>query len=373
MSADTSFTAAAAGARRVSGVPFPLSRRTDPVSLRPGSRVIVRYRVDAPTPAATDGHEAHISSHPTVTDVIGTLISVDPLVVRPSTTARESTIPHDRVVVAKVLSAQPVRNSDIRAVEQATAEAFPGLEHRMIGGWLARAGDGITERSNSATPIGPSAATTPVPLAELREFYDFHGLPTQLLVPDRIGRTARAVPGTRGPEIIVMTRDLHDLSDLPDLSEPGGASGLKGHGIRVDITAQPTEEWLNMYHFRGKPLPEHALRMLMTQIDGTLGFAHLYHDGDLAAITRATITTGGSRRWLGFSAVEVASDHRRQGLGTLMCHVILAWGADHGADAAYLQVVEQNTAGRALYHGLGFSEHHRHRSLTVALPPAATL
>ncbi|KAB1503079.1 GNAT family N-acetyltransferase [Corynebacterium sp. 320] len=338
---------AASGARRVDGIPFPLSRRTDPVSVHPGTRAIVRYLL-------TDGEHAGKA-----TDVIGVIRSVDPLVID-SAQRTQLTLDASSVVVLKTLSAAPVRNSDIRAVEAATAAAFPGIQNTMIGHWLARAGDGITERSNSAVPIGPNAGVQPVPLEEITAFYQEHNLPTMLLLPDRIGRTAESLPGERGPEIIVMTRELDDLDDVAPELELFARSTLD---LRLDD--HPTPEWLSMYHFRGKPLPEKALRLLTEKIDGQMCFASLYVDGHLAAITRGTITEGGSRNWLGFSAVEVAEGFRRRGLASAMGAAMLTWGAKHGAHAAYLDVIASNIAGRALYHRLGFSEHHRHRSLTV--------
>ena len=335
--------AASAGARRVSGIPFPLSRRTDAVSVRPGTRVIVRYLVDG-------GAQA--------TDIIGELRSISPLVVAGSEQDPVS-IPAEHVVVLKTLSAAPVRNSDIRAVESAQAAAFPGLDNRMIGGWLARAGDGITERSNSAVPVGPTAGLQPVPMEEIREFYAAHELPPLLLVPDRIGRTAEHIAGQRGPEIVVMTRELSDITDvaaeLSTLAPTGNAELI--------IADHPSTEWLSMYHFRGQTLPERALRLLTERIDGRMCFASLRVDGQLAAITRGTITTGGTRQWLGFSAVEVAPEFRRRGLASALGAGMLQWGAEHGAHAAYLDVIASNIAGRALYHRLGFSEHHRHRSV----------
>lgn len=354
---DTSWSGAHAGARppEQTGLPFPVSRHTDPVSVRVGARATVRRLAGGLNPA---------SGRPLVTDVIGVLESLDPLVVRDRDGVVHE-IPADTVVVLKTLHSRPVRTSDIRAVEQATAEAFPGLAHEEIGGWLARAGDGITERSNSAVPLGSSAGTTPVPLEQIRAFYRAHDLPTRLLLPDRISRPAEpllALPGAvRGPEIIVMTRDLDgDLPALPD--NPLHAE------IRVDD--QPDDDWLALYHFRGRALPEHALRLLCRRLDGHLGFARLSIDGELVAVTRGTVTTGGGRRFLGYSAVEVSPDWRRRGLGTLLGTAMLHWGADRGADESYLQVIATNTAGRALYHGLGFAEHHRHRCLTLpATPP----
>ncbi|RAV34184.1 N-acetylglutamate synthase, CG3035 family [Corynebacterium heidelbergense] len=379
---DTDISASRAGAREV-GLGFPVSRRTDPVSIVPGARVIVRRLLPA--------EEREGSSGPTVTDVIGELLSIDPLRVRPQARAKAVgntgvitpahpstyngeddagiTIPHEDVVVLKTLSARPVRNRDIRAVEEATAAAFPGLHNQWFGGWLARAGDGITERSNSAVPLAPEASTQPVPLAAIQRFYAEHHLPTRLLIPDRIGRPAQGVASADvGPEIVVMTRDLTDLPPLPEGMDarlgPGGTPS--SHGLQVQIDPAPEEQWLSMYHFRGQPLPRHALRLLSQRIEGHLGFGRVLLDGQLAAITRGTVTHGGGRQWLGYSAVEVAPSYRRQGLGTLLGIAMLHWGRREGASGAYLQVVQSNTPGRALYQRLGFSEHHRHRCITVA-------
>lgn len=362
MNKDTTFSAAHAGARRVEGFGFPISRRTDPVSIRPGARVVVRYRVQGD---AISGHGAgNASSDGTgaVTDAIGVLRSISPLQVDHLVIADED------VVVLKTLSAKPVRNSDIRALEAAKAAAFPGIENQMIGGWLARAGDGITERSNSAVPIGPSAGLQEVPLTQLEEFYRSHNLPCQLMIPDRIGRPAEHLPGERGPEILVMSKELggsaHTSADgspqVADLSMANALDpSLADTQIELVVDKTPDADWFSMYKFRGQPLPRKALDLLCHRIDGELGFARLTVDGQLAAITRATITDG----WLGYSAVAVAPEFRRRGLGTLLCQHLLSWGADNGAERAYLDVIDSNTAGKALYHKLGFSEHHHSRCL----------
>ncbi|MFD5869432.1 GNAT family N-acetyltransferase [Corynebacterium sp. NPDC060344] len=323
-----------------------------------GRRVIVRREL-TPEEAAASGKK--------VTDVIGHVESLDPLVVRPSSKSHADEAPIDftpyNVLVVKALPDQVVRNSDIRAVETATAKAFPGIEKTWAGQWLLRAGDGITERSNSALPIGPGAGTSPVPLDEIRSFYARHDLPVRIAVPDRICRPAEQLVAGKGwevgPEIVVMTRSA---ADLPAATAPESLPGL-----RAEVLDQPDEEWLALYHFRGKALPRRALQLLRDDIDGRMSFGRLVLDGDdgeprTVAITRGTLTeSGDGRRWLGFSAVEVDPDLRRRGLGTLMGLHMMHWGAANGADECYLQVVSGNEAGVALYRGLGFSEHHRHR------------
>ncbi|RNE49910.1 N-acetylglutamate synthase, CG3035 family [Corynebacterium alimapuense] len=319
-------------------------------AVEPGDRIVVRRLLPE-----TPGH---------LSDVIGHVLSTDPLVVRPQqvgglpSTADSVEIPAEQVKITKKLSPRRIRNSDIRAVETSTAKAFPGIEHTWTtdGQWLMRAGDGITERSNSAAPLGASAGFNPVPLAEISAFYARHNLPVRILIPERIGAPAEKLATsnnwTLGPEITVMTRELTDLPAI-DL----------GTALRFEINQQPDAEWLELYHFRGHQLPVQALELLRSQIDGEMGFGRLLTEkGATVAITRGTLTTSGDDILrLGYSAVEVSPEWRRQGLGTRLGAEMLHWGASQGAQSAYLQVISSNAAGRALYSKLGFFEHHRHR------------
>lgn len=296
-------------------------------------------------------------------DVIGHVLSVDPLVIRPQEVGGYPSsldaveIPPEQLKIIKRLSPRTVRNSDIRAVEVATAAAFPGKEHTWTsdGQWLMRAGDGVTGRSNSAVPLGPSAGFLPVPFDEIEAFYARHDLPVCLAIPERIGKPAEKLVAAQPeawelePEILVMVRDLDELPALSD--------------VHFAIDEQPDSEWLNLYHFRGKALPPLALEYLRSHIEGTMGFGRLLSPaGETIAITRGTLTESGDGTvWLGYSAVEVAEGWRRKGLGTALGAHMLAWGKAHGAEKAYLQVVAHNTAGIRLYEKLGFLEQHRHR------------
>jgi len=359
---------------------LPISRWSDPASLVVGARVVIRRRLTDARP-----HGDHF------TDVIGTLVSLDPLVVHrhnTGTPGEEVTIDPQLIDVIKPLPAKPVRNSDIRAVEHAYALAFPGvIHHEWVRGWLVRVGDGMTERSNSAVPLEPHTAFDDVPVDAIRNIYKKYGLPTLIAAPDRIARPAFRMPGawTRGPEIITMTKNLETApasegastegtfakedsakedSEIRSIAARTVSDALLSRDITWEVAQQPNDDWLSLYHFRGQPLPEAALRQLSHEIDGVLGFGRIVIDGETVAITRGTIThSPDGRAWLGYSAVEVAERYRRHGLGTLMGAIMMDWGRRHGADTAYLHVIESNTPGRNLYHKLGFGEHHRHRYL----------
>ncbi|MDO5097427.1 MAG: GNAT family N-acetyltransferase [Corynebacterium sp.] len=303
-------------------------------AIAPGDRVVLRRVID--------GNHSDIIGH--VVEVTDEYTRIRPQLAGGFPSQKpEIRVAADEIAIVKKLSPRRVRNSDIRTIETAYAKAFPGIDHMWVDGWLLRAGDGITERSNSAAPLGPSAPFNPVPIKEIRQFYARHNLPPQVLIPERIGRGVEKHVAELGPEIIVMTTPLDTVPDVPVSCE-----------FRIDD--QPDDDWLALYHFRGKPLPKHALEQLRRTIDGTMGFGRLLIDGATVAITRGTITDD----HLGYSAVEVAPDYRRNGLGTQLGARMMAWGRANGAHTAYLQVIASNTAGIALYSKLGFVEHHRH-------------
>lgn len=314
-------------------------------AVKPGDRVVVRRQ-----------RGDHAS------DVIGHVIGLDPLTIRPQAVgglpsqapAIEITEPH----IVRRLSPRTVRNSDIRALETASAKAFPGSEQLLIDGWLARASTEPAPRSNSATPIGHSAGFAPVPLAPLAAFYAERGAPLQLLVPERIGKPAQRLIDAEperwrlGGELLVMSVEL--------------AEGAFDADPRVVLDEVPHPQWLAMCRYRGQDLSPAEARDLVRPIDGQLRFARLVQgassEPETAAVARVALTTSeDGRAWLGISAVEVGERWRRQANGSKLVESILAWGAAAGVDAAYLQVQAVNDAAVAMYSKLGFIEHHRHR------------
>ena len=294
-------------------------------------------------------------------DVIGHVLSLSPLVIRPQEVGGFPSdldaveIPPEQLKIIKRLSPRMVRNSDIRAVEVAAAAAFPGGEHAWTsdGSWLLRAGDGATGSSNSAVPLGPSAGFTPVPMEEIKDFFTRHDLPVRLLVPERIGKPAERLLADAAwetePETLAMV-----LRALPALAEAPSASPT------FHVEDHPDDQWLEMYHSRSGTLSPQALKHLSAPIEGTLGFGRLALEGITVAIARGAISeSGDGTAWLGLSNVEVAANSRRRGFGTLLGQHLLRWGRDNGAEHAYLTVPASNTAGVRLAEKLGFIEQHR--------------
>ena len=73
---------------------------------------------------------------------------------------------------------------------------------------------------------------------------------------------------------------------------------------------------------------------------------------------------GEMRTGLAPRGIEVAPEHRRQGLARTVMAALLEWGAERGATTAYLQVLGHNAPALALYDGMGFTTHHAYAYLT---------
>ena len=103
---------------------------------------------------------------------------------------------------------------------------------------------------------------------------------------------------------------------------------------------------------------EVAIPLLTAVVDGEVVFAAVPD----AAVARGAVTaTPDGTRWLGISALRVDPAQRRRGHARRLCAALLAWGATHGAQQAYVEVEVDNAAGLALSAALGFRLHHRYR------------
>jgi ribosomal protein S18 acetylase RimI-like enzyme len=283
-----------------------------------GSRVVVRYRLPA-------------GSVPPLTDVIGYLEAVGPTLRVRTRRGEVVDISAGDIVAIKALAGGPVRTGDIRNVEHAAALAWPGVEHEWRDGWLLRFGHGSTRRANSAVPLDVS---TGADAGSLVDWYAVRGVAPLLAVPDRLFRLPPGV--ATDAENLVMTGDV-------TVGEPGDA---------VTIAARPDDEWLRLYR-RDVPVD-----VLTAVVDGEVAFATIAG----AAVGRGAVTMApDGTRWIGLSAVHVVDEARRRGLARELCAALLAWGDEHGATRAYVQVLADNTAATRLYESMGFMVQHRSR------------
>ncbi|MBP3087306.1 N-acetylglutamate synthase, CG3035 family [Mycolicibacterium fortuitum] len=286
-----------------------------------GSRVSLRYRLPA-------------GSAKPLTDVIGHLERLEPTVLIRTKDGELVDIALADVVTVRELSHTPVRASEIRALEHAAALAWPGVEQQWSGGWLLRAGHGITSRANSAIPLDVSAQIAH--LAVVRDWYRERDLPAWLALPERL--LPIRTPGIKPARVMVR--------------EPATAPTTP----TATLAQQPDAQWLAIYE-RDVPVD-----VLTAVIDGRLTFATVSG----CAVGRGAVTTApDGTPWLGISSVRVSPAHRGQGHARAVCEALLAWGAESGARRAYVQVEVDNHAAIALYTTLGFRLHHQTRYVAV--------
>ena len=283
-----------------------------------GTRVTVRYR-------RPDG------SVPPLTDVIGHLLAIAPLVrVQTKTGATVEFSPAD-VVAVKPLSDAPVRVSEIRALEHAAALAWPGVEQHWLGGWLLRAGHGVTYAANSAVPIGNSADLAAIPA--IADWYRSRDLTPRLAIADRLLRFTGADEGANR----MLVRDVHTAE--PDRS--------------VQLFAGPTGDWFRLSRC------EIPVDVLTAVVEGELTFGTYT---DVAAARAAVTDAPDGTRWVGLSVVGPADPHPHA--SHPLCAALLAWGASLGATRGYIRVHDHDPVAAGLARSLGFVLHHRARYVT---------
>jgi N-acetylglutamate synthase len=279
-----------------------------------GTRVTVRYRRPA-------------GSIPPLTDAVGHLLAVDPVVrVRTKTGAVVEFAPGD-LVALRTLTDAPIRTSQIRALEHAAAAAWPGAERAWLDGWLLRAGRGAGFAANSAMPLDISAQASAVP--EIVAWYQRRGLTPRLAIPDRL---LRLPPGAAAEDTErVLVRDIRFAGE-PDPS--------------ITLSPRPDDAWLRIYR---REIP---IDVLTAVVGGELMFGT--HSG--GAVARAAVTDApDGTRWVGLSAIR-ADDGQA---GAALCEALLAWGADRGANRGYTRAHHGGTTD--LVDSLGFRLHHRRR------------
>jgi N-acetylglutamate synthase len=280
---------------------------------QPGTRVTVRYRRPA-------------GSVPPLTDAVGHLLGIEPLVrVRTKTGAVVQFAPAD-VVAVRALSDAPVRTSQIRALEHAAALAWPGVEQQWLDGWLLRAGHGVTYRANSAVPLQVSASPAAIPA--IVDWYTRRGLTPRLAIADRLLR----LPGVGERANAVLARDVSTTDPVP--------------AVRLSI--RPDDAWLRLYQ---KDVP---IDVLTAVVDGELVFG----THPEKAVARASVTDApDGTRWVGLSAMRVADE----GAGRALCEALLGWGAARGATRGFVRVLDDDHAAAGLAHSMGFALHHHAR------------
>lgn len=317
----------------------------------------------------------HVLADGRATDVLGELVAWDSPsgYARVETRTGEVSVPLADIILGKPVPPARVRRLSVTELQDVMADGWQPLEREEYGGWRLRAAEGFTGRANSVLPLGAPPAPLGPAVDHVEQWYAARGLPARFAVPWPLGAGPGEPGGGQDPLDVELDARGYSL-DMPTLvmtcsldagllaergfpaAESSGEAALDEHGWVVDVSDEPDEGFLALYRYRGQELPPVAARVMVSAPAQAFVSVRLRSAGS-AAQTIAVGRVASSRGWSGISAVEVATDHRRQGLGRVVMAALHDWAADRGDHATYLQVARSNVAGRALYDALGYTAH----------------
>ncbi len=313
-------------------------------------------------------------------DVLGDLLAWDADgdgTARVLTRRGEVSVPISAVVAGKPVPPPPTRRGaphralGWESLEDVAADGWRPVEQEWLGsrgqGWRLRAAEGFTGRANSVLAVGDPGLALPDAVDAAERWYAERGLPARFCVPwpldaprlaaDDDGEQARDTPldaelRARGYRLdtptLVLTAAAREIAAA--VSAPG-TPALPG-GLSVTLDDEPDDAWLAVYRYRGQELAPVARRLLLSA--PAQAFVSVRDGERTVAVGRAA----SSRGWTGVTAMDVATSHRRRGLGRRVLGAVAEWALARGDRSLYLQVAEHNAAGRALYGSVGFADHH---------------
>jgi GNAT superfamily N-acetyltransferase len=324
--------------------------------LAPGSRVVLRCRLEAPDP----------STGATLTDVVGDLVAADEDSLTLDTRQGRRVVARASVVLAKVVPPRPSRRGaphralSVADLERVKVDAWPAPERGRLGDWLLRAGGGLTHRANSALAVGSPGVPVSEAADRVTGWYVERGLCPDLALPGPTGFAPDADPV--GAELVhrgwtVAIRSVAMTAAVAEVRTALAALAGPADGIRIDVGTEPPPEWLALFTARRGGDP--ALARSIVLGSPAQWFATAFEDG--SAVARARLALAGG--WTGLSAVEVVPSHRRRGLARRMLAALLPAAGD--TRSIHLDVETDNHPARALYRSVGFEDHHEYVNLVA--------
>ncbi len=235
-----------------------------------------------------------------------------------------------------------------RRIEEAGLNSWPPLQQLFFDGWLVRFAQGYTKRANSVTPLYPSLQVAEEKIAWCQHLYQENHLPTifRLLSFSRESQHLDQLLARRGYS--ALDRTLVWSLKLPsELATENPAL----RGISLADWLPIYSQWGNRY---SELQPVH--RQLLERIVSPVLFATLYLQGAPVACGLGVL----EHEIFGLFDIVTDPEQRRKGYGTQLVTSMLDWGKQHGAQFAYLQVVDTNLAAQHMYAKLGFQESYQY-------------
>jgi GNAT superfamily N-acetyltransferase len=234
-----------------------------------------------------------------------------------------------------------------RRVEEASLNAWPALQQSLFDGWVLRFSRGFTKRANSIVPLYPAQQSAIEKIRYCENLYSREQLTTIFRLTTVVESDALdALLEQRGYRRVDPTRVL--------------VRNLTGTRAPIDPRFReiPRGEWLDAYS-RAAEIPAAGAQlhaMLLAGIRTEHVFGAIFVDDVAVACGIAVL----ERELVGLFDIVTHPSARRRGHARALVTSLLGWGQRAGAHHAYLQVVEANGPGRALYEQLDFETLYRY-------------
>jgi GNAT superfamily N-acetyltransferase len=247
-----------------------------------------------------------------------------------------------------------MNNDQIRFIEKLAAKAWRPEIEQPLDGWRLRYTQGVTRRGNSVFPI-ESGNDIPLEekIAQAEAFYAHHGEPpcfqmTEAAQPTELVDTLAANGYQDAYHTQVQTAHLAHV-----LENTAHTPKYKPHHSDALF-----EDWFALY-IQASGYDEHSVAMrrgILSRVHRDANFLLLSSGNDPLAVGLGVAERG----WVGIYCMITHEAYRRKGAATQLLHELAKWGEQNKASQMYLQVMEDNPNGLALYAKAGFKFAYRY-------------
>ncbi len=252
----------------------------------------------------------------------------------------------------------------IQTVERLAANAWPAAHVTELDGWRLRFTDGVTRRANSVN-VNHSAEEEGLAdkVAAVETFYRARGLPTRYQISPAAQPAALDDKlAAHGYQAVARTAvQVTQLGEILRQTVP-----LRTHpSFEVEVSEEFDADWFALYaaieHQADPHLAVH--QAILQRIAQPTAYATLRIDGAPAAVGLGVL----EEHWLGIFCLATLANFRRRGAGAAILRTLAIWAQLYDAQAAYLQVMDGNSAAQSLYTRTGFTTlyHYHYREKFV--------
>lgn len=229
-----------------------------------------------------------------------------------------------------------------RRVEEASLNAWPALSQVLLDGWVLRFSRGFTKRANSITPLYPGSQPLLDKIRGCENLYARENLRTifrltSLRPNEALDATLAARGYARLDPTLVLIRPLDAEVHTPLTREFLELSSARWLDHYAELSSLPAEA-RQIHELMLKAIHFECLHAISVDQGRTLACGLGVLDQEL----------------IGLFDIVTHPERRRRGVATELITRMHDWGEGRGARLAYLQVEEENDAGRVLYQKLGY-------------------